>query len=550
MLCVRHHVLGIATGIFFLGIVPAPVAAQSVTDVCLKGGAHVRASRIETREGKYLLYALGSTSPLEVPADQVKSIGVVPCENAPSAELRPTATAQKFGIYGSNTIGERLMPMLIEAYAQRQHGARPAFKPRAPEEQDIEIRTPGALQPLAVIDLAAKGSGNSAKGLLEGKAVIGMSSRRANDEETAKVSSQMNFNIRAPGNEHVLALDGLAVIVNPSNPVKQLTLEEIARIFAGEITNWGEVNGKDARGQPVKSQDRPIAIHARDNASGTWDTFKSLVLEPHGAPKRPLSPQAIRYESSENLTDAVSKDPSAIGFIGLPYINKNSPIGVASSCGLVSSPSPFTVKTESYPLARRLYLYSNGVPNNPIARDLLQFALADEAQKTITDAGFIDQAVEFQDQAEQRQWTQEYVSQPARALPSDKTVPANAVRTLESTLSSTRRSGVVFRFERGKSDLDAKVVQDIGRLARYLQSPGVSGRRFSIVGFADSDGGWEFNHSLATARAMRVGEELERNSVRVPRESLMSLSYMAPVACNDSDGGRAKNRRVEVWISQ
>jgi phosphate transport system substrate-binding protein len=494
-----------------------------------------------------VLYTAGSSSPLEVSADQVKSIGV-PCEATSSPPPATTAIGQKFGIHGSNTIGERLMPMLIEAYAQKQYGARPIFKTRAPEEQDIEVRSPGASEPLAVIDLAAKGSGNSAKGLLDGKALIGMSSRRVNDEETTKISEQLRVNIRAPGNEHVLALDGLAVIVHPSNPIKQLTLEEIARIFAGEVTNWMDVSGRDGAGRSVRGKDGPITVHARDNVSGTWDTFKSLVLEPHGAPKRALSSQATRYESSENLSDAVAKDTGAIGFIGLPYINKNQPIGIASTCGLVSGPMAFTVKTEEYPLARRLYLYSIGTPNHQIGRALLQFALSDEAQKTIIEAGFIDQAVEFEDAGEQSRRVRAIASNPGNALPTGKDVAKSGVRLFETTLGTARRSAVVFRFERGSSDLDAKVVQDIGRLARYLQSSAVSGRRYFIAGFADSDGGWESNLSLATARATRVGQELERSGVRVPKESLLSLSYMAPIACNDTDAGRAKNRRVEVWI--
>ena len=286
--------LGVGSVVLFAATAP-PTAAQSATDVCLRGGVHVRASRIETREGRYVLYTAGSSSPLEVSADQVKSIGV-PCEATSSPPPATTAIGQKFGIHGSNTIGERLMPMLIEAYAQKQYGARPIFKTRAPEEQDIEVRSPGASEPLAVIDLAAKGSGNSAKGLLDGKALIGMSSRRVNDEETTKISEQLRVNIRAPGNEHVLALDGLAVIVHPSNPIKQLTLEEIARIFAGEVTNWMDVSGRDGAGRSVRGKDGPITVHARDNVSGTWDTFKSLVLEPHGAPKRALSSQATRYK--------------------------------------------------------------------------------------------------------------------------------------------------------------------------------------------------------------------------------------------------------------
>lgn len=545
MHCANRLWLGVIGIVFLVGVL-TPVAAQSLTDVCLKGGVHVRASRIETRDGKYVLFTQDATSPLEVTADQVKSIGVMPCEAASSPQ--PPAAGPKFGIHGSNTIGERLMPMLIEAYAQKQYGARPIFKPRAPEEQDIEIRSSSASDALAVIDLAAKGSGNSAKGLLEGKALIGMSSRRVNEEETAKIGEQLRVNIRAPGNEHVLALDGLAVIVHQSNPIKQLTLEEIARIFSGEITSWAEVSGRDASGRTIRGGDGPISVHARDNVSGTWDTFKSLVLEPHGAPKRALSNQATRYESSENLSDAVAKNPGAIGFIGLPYINKNHPIGIASNCGLVRNPTPFTVKTEEYPLARRLYLYSIGTPNHQVARALLQFALSDEAQKTIGDAGFIDQAIEFQESSDQRRWVQGAASNPTSALPPGKDVAGTGIRLFETTLGAARRSGIVFRFERGSSDLDAKVVQDVERLARYLQTPAVSGRRYFIAGFADADGGWEFNLRLAAARAARVGQELERSGVRVPRDGLLSFSYMAPVACNDADAGRAKNRRVEVWI--
>ena len=533
-------------GVAFL-VGALPVIAQPLTDVCLKGGVHVRASRIDTREGRYVLYTQGSNAPLEVTADQVKSIGVLPCE-ASSQQPAVAAGSPKFGIHGSNTIGERLMPMLIEAYAQKQYGAPLVFKPRAPEEQDIEVRSPGIPGGVAAIDLAAKGSGNSAKGLLDGKALIGMSSRRANDDEAAKISEQLGVNIRNPGNEHVLALDGLAVIVHQANPIKQLTLDDIARIFAGEVANWTDINGRDASGQPVRGADSPISIHARDNVSGTWDTFRVWCWSRKARPSRALSGRAKRYELSENLSDAVSKDPGAIGFIGLPYINKNHAVGVASNCGLVSMPSPFTVKSEEYPLARRLYLYTVGTPSHPEARSLLQFTLSDEAQRTIADAGFIDQAVEFQDPTDQLRWVRGIAANPGAALPLGKDVAASGVRQFETTLGTGRRSAMVFRFEKGSSDLDAKVVQDIARLARYLQSPAVSGRRYFIAGFADSDGSWEFNRRLAAARAARVGQELERSGVRLRKDSLLSLSYMAPIACNDVDAGRAKNRRVEIWV--
>src|SRR5262249_34436550 len=154
----------------------------------------------------------------------------------PAAKPANDADAQSFGIHGSNTIGERLMPMLIDAFADKRFGTKPSYRARAPEELDIDIIGPGAA-PVARIDLEAKGSGTAVKALLGKAATIGMASRRALPQETDQVATAEHINLTSTGNEHVLALDGLAVIVNPDNPIRQLTLPTIARIFAGEVRN-------------------------------------------------------------------------------------------------------------------------------------------------------------------------------------------------------------------------------------------------------------------------------------------------------------------------
>ena len=110
------------------------------------------------------------------------------------------------------------------------------------------------------------------------------------------------------------------------------------------------------------------------------------------------SRQQPRAMNQRRLSAAVSKYLAAIGFIGFAYINKNIPVRLLSTCGLESEPSKFTVKRETYPLARRLYLYTLGTPDDRIVRNLVTFALSDEAQKTVSDAGFIDQTVENQTQ--------------------------------------------------------------------------------------------------------------------------------------------------------
>jgi phosphate transport system substrate-binding protein len=521
--------------------------AHASMDVCMKSGVLVRGARVEALQGKFVVYPEDGGTTIEIAEDQVKGIGI-PCASSSPPQPQPIAQTQRFGIYGSNTIGERLMPLLIDTFSKKKVGAHAITRPREPEVSEIEVR-PNNAEALAVIDFQAKGSGTSAKALLDKKAIVGMSSRRANDDEAAKIKAQYDVDLRTPGNEHVLALDGLAVIVNPENPIKRLTLDQIARIFAGEITNWKDVTLKDANGQDVTGQDRPIKVHARDNKSGTYDTFVALVLAPAGGTKRALTADAARYESSDNLSDAVAKDAGAIGFIGFPYINKNAPLSIDSTCGLTSTPNEFSVKNESYPLARRLYLYSIGTPSESVANDILQFALSDEAQATVKEAEFIDQSVDFQDRDGQKHWNDVLAAKPNLGLTSDKEVPARAARAFASTLHNVRRSTVVFRFESGKSDLDAKVVQDTERLSRYLQAPSRVGKRFVIVGFADSDGDWGSNLRLSKQRADRVASELRKHNVKVADDNVVGMSYMAPVACNDTPNGLTKNRRVEVWIS-
>ncbi len=440
------------------------------------------------------------------------------------------------------------MPMLIDEYAAKAFGAAPASKSIEPEHRIIELKKPGAETPEVSIDFRAEGSGTAPPALKAHEVEIGMMSRRIKPEEAADIKAAQNIDPLEAGSEHVVALDGLAVVVNANNPVAKLTLPQIAQIFAGEITNWRDVKGRNKNNQQVAGPDLPIQVHARDNKSGTYDTFKSLVLE-REEPKRKISPSATRYESSEELTAAVSKDKAAIGFIGFPYINKNVPLQIKSACGLESEPSNFTVKFETYPLARRLYLYTLGTPGNGTAKGLLDFALSDAAQKTVTDAGFIDQSVENQSQDAQQRFLHKLETQPSHALPPAKSVPEEMGLEFTKAVAGMRRTSIVFRFQRNESVLDTLARQNVGRLGRYLAQPKHQGRKVLLIGFADSDGSWETNAALANARSRSVVKELQGLGLRLPALQTSNFSYMAPVACNDTDWGKSLNRRVEVWIA-
>jgi phosphate transport system substrate-binding protein len=433
-------------------------------------------------------------------------------------------------IHGSNTIGERLMPMLIEAYSKQKLGGAPNAKiPRA-EEQEFTL--PSGAGNSVSIDLQVHGSGTAAKSLAEGKAVIGMASRPLNAEEIKLIEDKNYIDARATGHEHMLALDGLAVIVNPGNPVRELTLEQIASIFSGQISHWKDVGGLD----------QPIVVLRRDDKSGTFDTFKNIVLAPS---KREISRDALRFESSEALSEQVLLDQSAIGFVALPYVNKNAPLAISSSCGISHWPSKFSVKMEEYPLSRRLFLYSVGDLEDPIARDFLQFTLSDDAQPIIQEADFVEQGLSFQDAADQSKWLESHTADSLA-----KSAPPAIVEEFPRLASATRRSSVALRFREGSADLDNKALQDVARLARYLQSNVGAERRVYFVGFADSNGTWSRNRELAFQRAAHVAKEVEKLGVRLPKDALRSYSVLAPAACIDTPAGAAKNRRVEIWVEK
>ena len=132
-----------------------------------------------------------------------------------------------------------------------------------------------------------------------------------------------------------------------------LNKEQIAQVFSGAITDWAKVHGSGGQ----------INLYARDDKSGTYDTFKTLVLGP-----APLAGSAKRFEDSRALSDAVAADAGGIGFVGLPYVHDAKAIAVSETGTRALLPNRLTIATEDYPLSRRLFLYTPAIPQNPMTR--------------------------------------------------------------------------------------------------------------------------------------------------------------------------------------
>lgn len=410
-------------------------------------------------------------------------------------------------IQGSNTIGARLAPALAAGLLRQQGVAHPEQQISAPNEVSVSGRD--AQGRLLQITVAAHGSGTGFVALAEGSAELAASSRPIKDSEQASLASLGD--LRSASAEQVIALDGLAIIVHPDNPVQQLDIAQVAALFAGEIDNW------QALGGPAGA----VRLYARDDNSGTFDTFKELVLSSQG---KQLAGAAQRFESSDELSERVSQDPQAIGFIGLPYIRQAKALHIADQGSQAMPASRELISTEDYPLSRRLFFYLKPDESNPWARALVEFAQSAEGQAIVTANGFIGQQVQAMRVA----------------------VDASQPRVYQRLAAQAQRLSVNFRFREGSAELDNKALHDLQRLLDYLKANDKQHRQLVLVGFGDPKSDPARAALLSKLRAMAVRRELARAGI-LPRD-ILGLGEQLPVASNQQDDGRLKNRRVEVWV--
>jgi phosphate transport system substrate-binding protein len=305
-----------------------------------------------------------------------------------------------------------------------------------------------------------------------------------------------------------MGLDGLAIIVNKSNPVSALSKEQLAKIFTGEIADW-----KDAGGAAG-----PIKVLARDDKSGTYDTFKALVLG-----KGKLVAGAVRLEDSRELSDRVADDKSAIGFIGLPYIRSAKAVAVSEAGVAPLVPNRLTVATEDYLLSRRLFFYVAAQPK-PLVRRFVEFALASDGQDVVARTGFVELNVKA----------------------GGSTAAANSTPAYMRLIAGAQRLSLNFRFRTGSNELDNRALADLDRVSGFLSNPAHQHGGIILCGFADSQGSAETNEALASSRANAVAAEFKRRGM-IPA-AVNAFGATNPVASNKTEDGRQKNRRVEVWM--
>lgn len=262
-----------------------------------------------------------------------------------SAALATSAfAADKLVIKGSDTLGAKMVPQVAEAFRAKNPGV--------------------------VFEIAAEGSTTGIAAITDSTAQIGMSSRRAKPTElSAALAKGVSMK------PIIVAYDGMAVVVNESNPISKMTLRQVEQIFAGDVQDWGAVGGNPGS----------ISIYTRNTSSGTYQDWKDLAMK-----KRDYASSSQKMAGNEQIAAEVSKNPSGIGYVGIAYSHAPGVkvVAIVTKDGKAVLPTNETVQDKSYPYARPTFFYTNGEPTG-LAAQFIDYLLSAEGQEIVAKSGFI-----------------------------------------------------------------------------------------------------------------------------------------------------------------
>jgi len=247
---------------------------------------------------------------------------------------------QTIVIKGSDTLGAKMVPQLAEAFKAKMSA------------KGVDVS----------FEIAAEGSSTGVASVIDGTAEIGMSSRDPKAKEVANAKSK-GVDMRTV----TVAKDGIAIIVNESNPLESITLDQIELIFSGDVTDWSGVSAKTGE----------ISAYTRNTSSGTYAVFQKM-----GMNSRDYGADTQKMAGNEQIASEVAKNPNGIGYVGLAYINTPG-VKVLP----VDGAAPDSAK---YPLARPLYyLINKAEPLSPLANDFIGFSMSPEGQAIVNRVHFL-----------------------------------------------------------------------------------------------------------------------------------------------------------------
>lgn len=434
----------------------------------------------------------------------------------------------EIGISGSRLMADVLVPALIQAYADRsgfsilREVQDDTFSTFVLSDQDrVRVR----------FGLRASTTREGFADLIAEEAEIALVVREPRNVEVEMAKSSGAGGFLKGRRARVIALDGLVVTTSQAQTIESLSLQQIADIFSGDINNWTQLGGVDA----------PLTVHIPSATSGLSEAFQERVLEDRG-----FAPTAVYHKDMEGLVDAVALDDFAIGLTILSELGNTRAVQIAGACGFEQEINFSTLRTEDYPLTLPMMLYTPARRLPLLGREFIEYATSPAANVVIRRAGFVDQTISEAGFVREGNRLAHAVTMAGEEISLDE------LQRLVGTLQNRKRLSTTFRFEGGATQLDVQSRENISRLAEALEVGRYDNRDILFVGFSDSEGAADGNLRLSQRRARAVMQELRETAeaadfkqVKIATEA---FGEALPMACDETEWGRAINRRVEVWV--
>ena len=332
-----------------------------------------------------------------------------------------------------------------------------------------------------------------------------------------------------------LGLDAVTPTVHPSNSVLSLSVQQIAGIMSGQITDWSEVGGREGE------------IHAYE--LGAEHELSDFVARRMFAPLGGIGASVADVRDDvADLNAAIASDPQGFGLSYRSEIAQNRSPSLQATCGIVSSSTPFLLQSEEYPMAMRWHQYSLATEKlPPFATSFSEYLLTDAGQGAIDRAGLVGLEID----------RLPMFAQGERLLSAVTAGPVSnqdfrLFRSYLARLSGAERLSPTLRFLYGSAQLDAKALRDVQRISSLVADGTLEGRKIILVGFSDSIGRFAANVRLSQIRAEQVKRTLLAENVGFLEPAdieAFGFGPIAPVGCNETEAGRDMNRRVEVWVN-
>lgn len=431
---------------------------------------------------------------------------------------------------GTPRMANRLLPALLIAFAE-QRGL--AIERQVVDDIESTFIMRDDERVRARFELRSTTTREAYADLIAEAADIALVLREPRADEAAMAASSGAGNLVQGRRARVIALDGIVAVTAPGQPVPNMSLTELAQAFSEPSPNWATFGGPDL----------PISLHIPLHLSGLSEAFSDLLLAPSDLE---FSDAATAHASLETIVDLVAEDDFALGLTTLSQIGDAAPLPISGACGYTQEATIATLRTEDYPLTLPLMLFTPARRLPLLAREFLDFTESQRADLVARRLGFVDQAITRSDFNAQG-------NRLAHAIAAAGTeVSLTDLQSLVDTLKGRQRLSTTFRFEDGSTRLDVPSGESAARLARALETGALNGTDILFVGFSDGAGPASGNETLSKRRARVVMNQVRDLALAANFNSVAmnttGFGEVLPIACDDSDWGRAVNRRVEVWV--